>query len=61
MYSHYPDLFEDIVTYHRSSLSSFHLVDKPTVIPGGEESKNNPECVRQILDAVENEEIDRHS
>ncbi len=61
MYQHHPDLFEKIRQYHRLNKNVFDLVGTPVIIPGGEAAKNDYSHIQKILDAIENEDIDRHS
>lgn len=57
---HHPDLQTQIRNY-LISIEGFVLVEKITVIPGGESAKNNEQLVRTILDAINEHGIDRHS
>jgi 3-dehydroquinate synthase len=61
MVQHHPGLFDKICNYHDVHKSAFEMVSSPVVIPGGEEAKNKFEYIQQILDAIEREDIDRHS
>lgn len=61
MYHHHPGLFEKIRSYAANYAHRFELVTQYVMIPGGEESKNNPEFVEKILFAIEKADLDRHS
>ena len=57
---HHPTLVQQIKNYF-SSESDVRLVGEVILLPGGEVTKNNPEYVEQILTAVNEHGIDRHS
>lgn len=57
---HHPDLVAAITRYF-ASVPGVTLAAAPIVMPGGEQVKNQPELVTQILDAVDAFGIDRHS
>ncbi|MEX2574314.1 MAG: 3-dehydroquinate synthase [Balneolaceae bacterium] len=61
MYRHHPDLFTEIRSYSLLNDCPFNVISIPVVIPGGETAKNHPEHLQQILDAVEEHDLDRHS
>lgn len=65
MARHHPDLFRKIRNYgeewERRGEPLFELVDPPLLVPGGEQSKNDPEQLGRILDAIERNRMDRHS
>ncbi|HEY0108695.1 MAG TPA: 3-dehydroquinate synthase [Fibrella sp.] len=58
--AHNPSLSADIRTY-LSDEEAVTLVADPLVVPGGEAAKNDPALVDQIIDAVNQHGIDRHS
>jgi 3-dehydroquinate synthase len=58
--AHNPGLPADIRTY-LSDEEAVTLVADPLVVPGGEAAKNDPALVDQIIDAVNQHGIDRHS
>jgi 3-dehydroquinate synthase len=53
-----PRLIESYALAHRQR---FRLPGSPTVVPGGERLKNNPEAIRQIQCQLVESGIDRHS
>lgn len=57
---HHPDLPEKIQTY-LADVPSFSLVKDMILVPGGEASKNSTEAFDQIIEAVQQHGIDRHS
>ena len=57
----HPDLQSQIQKYSQVHAQSFQLVHKPLVLPGGEPCKNDPRHVDQILTAINEQGIDRHS
>jgi len=57
----HPDLLTAIQTYFRTHATDLTLTGEITVIPGGEQCKNQPELVQQLLEAVNTYGIDRHS
>jgi len=61
MHQHHPALFDNIRAYSSKPGRHFQLIEDYVSIPGGEESKNNPEYVEEILIAVEKADLDRHS
>lgn len=61
MYEHHPDLFERIKTYAEKHEDIFTLVDNLITIPGGEAAKNNPAHIKEIHEAINDANLDRHS
>lgn len=61
MYGHHPDLMEEIRHYSLQDPVSYHLIEEPVIIAGGEKAKIDPVCVQNILDAIEGYDLDRHS
>lgn len=61
MYESHPNLIQDISNYELKFSGKFRIVSEPVVIPGGERSKNDPNHVQMILDAIESADLDRHS
>ncbi|MEX0649267.1 MAG: 3-dehydroquinate synthase [Balneolaceae bacterium] len=59
MFEQHPDLFNRIQEYARQF--HLHLIQSPVVIPGGEPAKNDPGYVEEILQAINETNIDRHS
>ena len=57
---HYPDLTADITAYFMSR-AGLELVAAPLLVPGGEATKNAPENVTLVQEAVHRYGIDRHS
>ena len=57
---HHPTLVQDIKKYF-SSEPEVRLVEEVILLPGGELTKNSPEYFEQILTAVNQHGIDRHS
>lgn len=58
---HYPSLFNTIETYAETYHSQIRLISEPILIPGGEQSKNSPAFIDDVLERVNSEKIDRHS
>lgn len=56
----HPNLAEQIRNYFMES-EDFILASEPLVIPGGEICKNDPTCLDNIIQAVDQYGIDRHS
>jgi 3-dehydroquinate synthase len=56
-----PALLPGIRAYVDSQANAFQLCGEPLVVPGGEQAKNEPEWVEEILQAVNKYGIDRHS
>jgi 3-dehydroquinate synthase len=54
-------LIPTIKEYFRVHADVLTLNGEITVVPGGEQCKNQPELVEQLLEAVNNYHIDRHS
>lgn len=57
----HPDLFSHIQDYAEAYRSQIDLIPQPVTIPGGEVSKNNPAFIKEILEKVNTDKIDRHS
>ncbi|MBC6607017.1 3-dehydroquinate synthase [Hymenobacter sp. BT188] len=57
----HPQLIGAITNYVDSHAEVMQLSGPITVIPGGEQCKNEPALVQQLLDAVNTYHIDRHS
>jgi 3-dehydroquinate synthase len=57
----HPNLQTDLKEYFQTHADVLVLNGDLTVIPGGERCKNQPELVEQLLEAVNNFGIDRHS
>lgn len=58
---HHPRLFDAIRTYIKKSGLEADLGQVPVIIPGGEEAKNHSQYADQILRAIDEIAIDRHS
>ncbi|WP_333821364.1 3-dehydroquinate synthase [Ohtaekwangia sp.] len=58
--AHHPDLISRIKSYFQA-FPSLHLMDDMLIIPGGEVAKNDEHLLHQIIVAVNNNKIDRHS
>ena len=61
MYSCHPGLMEKITRYSNKYSGRFSIAPEPVIIPGGEQSKNDPKHVQMVLDAIESADLDRHS
>lgn len=57
---HHPQLVQDIKNYFASE-SDVRLVEQMIILPGGEATKNSSEYFEEILTAVHQHGIDRHS
>lgn len=57
---HHPTLIADIKIYF-SKIPSLRLISDMLIIPGGESAKNNDVLFSDIVNAVNNHKIDRHS
>ena len=57
---HYPDLTADVTAYF-TGRAGLELVAAPLLVPGGEATKNAPENVTLVQEAVHRYGIDRHS
>lgn len=57
---HHPNLVNDIRSYLAAE-TAIKLVADPLVVPGGEAAKNDPALVDQLIDAVNEYGVDRHS
>lgn len=58
--SHHPQLKNDIEDYLQT-ISQISLVTPFLVIPGGEKAKNNEKYFKEIINAINDHGIDRHS
>jgi 3-dehydroquinate synthase len=58
---HYPALTDEIRAYFTKNAPSVQLVNNLLVIPGGEEAKNDPLLFENIVQAIDDQGIDRHS
>lgn len=59
--AHHPHLQEEIKKYFSSLEDLVKLVPQLLVLPGGEAAKNDPTLFDQIVEAIDNYGIDRHS
>ena len=59
--AHYPHVTQDILTYFATLEESVKLVPSILLLPGGEEAKNDPALFDQIVEAIDQYGIDRHS
>jgi len=57
----HPELLTEIKTYFQNNANELTLTGELTIVPGGEQSKNKPELVQYLLEAVHTYGIDRHS
>jgi 3-dehydroquinate synthase len=57
----FPNLIQDIKIYAKYYAEQFTLCAEPLVITGGEQSKNDEQLFRKIVDATHLYGIDRHS
>ena len=57
----HPQLLAEIENYAEAHSNSLALFTDPLVVPGGEEAKNDTKYLQQIIEAVDNYRIDRHS
>ncbi|WP_439883282.1 3-dehydroquinate synthase [Pontibacter sp. MBLB2868] len=57
----HPSLFRLIDSYAAAHADKIKLVTTPILIPGGEEAKNDPDLLQQLLSAVNEYGICRHS
>jgi 3-dehydroquinate synthase len=58
---HHPNLIYSIQAYAAQYKSSFSIIDKPLIIPGGEEAKNHPELLERIQFITHKAKLCRHS
>ncbi|WP_276372836.1 3-dehydroquinate synthase [Chryseolinea sp. H1M3-3] len=58
--AHHPDLINGIKSYFKG-FPSISLIEEMMIVPGGEAAKNDENLFRQIVTAVHNHKIDRHS
>ena len=52
---------EKLRVYLQTRVPQLAAVAIPLIVPGGEAAKNDPNCVEAIVEAIDNEGIDRHS
>jgi 3-dehydroquinate synthase len=57
----YPTLTDDIRAYFSTNVPSVQLVNNLLIVPGGEEAKNDPVLFDNIVQAIDDQGIDRHS
>ena len=57
----HPTLLASIAQYCRDHAGALELVGPPLVIPGGEQSKNDPAPTERVLQAIHDGCLDRHS
>ena len=58
---HYPTLTEDIRSYFENSVPTVELANTILVVPGGEDAKNDYILFDNIVQAIDDQGIDRHS
>ncbi|CAN5584037.1 3-dehydroquinate synthase [soil metagenome] len=58
---HHPKLISSIKSYFKANQHILNLKGEPIVIPGGEQAKNEPQLVQDLLSVVNSRGIDRHS
>ena len=58
---HHPQLLTQIDAYFAEHRTKAYLVSAPLCVPGGEQCKNEPRHVEEILRAVNEFGVDRHS
>lgn len=58
---HHPDLPKRLAAYAAHHADRIVLAGEPVVLPGGEESKQDPRHVQTVLDAINDRAIDRHA
>jgi 3-dehydroquinate synthase len=58
---HYPTLTEEIRTYFTSCVPTVELANNLLVVPGGEAAKNDYILFDNIVQAIDDQGIDRHS
>lgn len=56
-----PDLVQNIITYTQQYTDTLQLAGPPLIVPGGEQCKNDPVYAEQVVQAVNDLGIDRHS
>lgn len=59
--THYPTLTDTIRTYFATQVPSVQLASTQLVVPGGEAAKNDPLLFDNIIQAIDDQGIDRHS
>lgn len=57
----HPELLQNIQAYAEKFNKVFSLAGTPLLVPGGEEVKNDPRFLQQVLEATNQLRIDRHS
>ncbi len=57
----HPGLVESISRYCRDHAGALELAGQVLVIPGGEQAKNDPAPTQQVLQAIHDASLDRHS
>ncbi|MGO1242813.1 MAG: 3-dehydroquinate synthase [Sphingobacterium sp.] len=60
MLNKHPKLFDQIRNYFKD-IENVTLTSEPLVLPGGERCKNDPKSLEQIIGAVDQYGVDRHS
>ncbi|MPR32327.1 3-dehydroquinate synthase [Salmonirosea aquatica] len=58
---HYPTLTEDIRSYFEGEIPTVQLANNILVVPGGEDAKNDYVLFDNIVQAIDDQGIDRHS
>jgi 3-dehydroquinate synthase len=58
---HHPGLPAAMVAYAAAHADHLDLAAEPLVLPGGEEVKEDPKYVQEVLDAINEHAIDRHA
>lgn len=58
---HYPNLHQSITTYFSTIEDAVKLVPTILILPGGETAKNDPSLFDTIVEAIDEQGIDRHS
>jgi 3-dehydroquinate synthase len=59
--THYPALTDEIRNYFKDSIPTVELANTMLVVPGGEAAKNDYFLFDTIVQAIDNQGIDRHS
>ncbi|HXW06767.1 MAG TPA: 3-dehydroquinate synthase [Vicinamibacterales bacterium] len=57
----HPSLIEALTAYCRAHADALEMAAAPVVIPGGEHAKNDPAVVPQVIDAIHDAALCRHS
>jgi 3-dehydroquinate synthase len=58
---HHPKLITSIHQYFEAHQQTLNLKGDPIIVPGGEQAKNEPQLVQDLLAVVNSRGIDRHS